>query len=61
MQVLQRRWTEPELRELCTMVGLQAFERIRTRQYIMISAKKPGQPQQQGADQEEDAAAAARG
>ena len=37
-----RWWNEQELRDLCTMVGLTGFERIRTRQFIQFTAKKPG-------------------
>jgi len=37
-----RWWNEAELRDLCTMVGLVGFERIRTRQFILFRAFKPG-------------------
>ena len=37
-----RWWNETELRDLCTMVGLTALERIRSRQFIMFKCTKPG-------------------
>ena len=37
-----RWWNETELRDLCTMVGLTGVERIRSRQFIIFKASKPG-------------------
>ncbi len=36
-----RWWSEPELKDLCAMVGLTGFERSRTRQFIMLRVAKP--------------------
>lgn len=36
-----RWWNESELRDLCSLVGLTAFERQRTRQFILLRAVKP--------------------
>jgi ubiquinone/menaquinone biosynthesis C-methylase UbiE len=36
-----RWWNEAELRDLCAMVGFTAFERQRTRQFILLRAVKP--------------------
>lgn len=38
-----RWWSEPELRDLCAMMGLSSFERQRQRQFILLRAQKPGQ------------------
>jgi len=37
-----RWWTEPELRDLTAMCGLEGFDRQRTKQFIMLSVRKPG-------------------
>lgn len=34
-------WEEQELRDLCEAVGLQGFQRERSWQFIMFSARKP--------------------
>jgi len=34
-------WEEDELRDLCTAVGLQAFDRQRSWRFIMFTARKP--------------------
>ena len=36
-----RRWSEPELRELCESVGLVGFRRARSNRFILFSATKP--------------------
>jgi len=36
-----RWWNEAELRDLCAMVGLTDFQRIRTRQFILLRVSKP--------------------
>ncbi len=36
-----RWWNEQELRDLCAMVGLVDFQRIRTRQFILLNVTKP--------------------
>lgn len=36
-----RWWAEPELRDLCVMVGLVGFERTRMRQFILLRVAKP--------------------
>ena len=35
-----RYWEEDELEELCGMCGLVDYEKIRIRDFIMLSAKK---------------------
>lgn len=36
-----RFWDESELRDLCSAVGLQDFQRTRRNQFIMFAACKP--------------------
>jgi ubiquinone/menaquinone biosynthesis C-methylase UbiE len=43
-----RWWSEPELRDLCAMVGLTGFERTRTRQFIMLRVAKPADASTRG-------------
>lgn len=46
-----RWWEEGELRDLCSTVGLQGFQRERRWRFIMFAARKPmpGQGRQQDA------------
>jgi ubiquinone/menaquinone biosynthesis C-methylase UbiE len=43
-----RWWSEPELRDLCALVGLTGFERTRTRQFIMLRVAKPADASARG-------------
>jgi hypothetical protein len=35
-------WEEAEIKDLCSTVGLQDFQRHRSGQFILFSARKPG-------------------
>ncbi|GAB4820215.1 hypothetical protein N2152v2_007261 [Parachlorella kessleri] len=37
-----RWWEEAEIKDLCSAVGLQDFQRHRSRQFILFAARKPG-------------------